>query len=207
MKSGAYWKAKPGEAEYDEMRARLVSAAWEEISDYGVERLALNAVARRADCARSSVYRYFDNKEQLLYAVIQERLLEFGLELDKTLRRYKDPGEQMVRGVYLTVKAIRNGPALQLHEVLRAAEDGESAGLIDLDRLPALSSTLLYIDPVFSRAREQGLVRDGVSDDDVFDWLVMVVSSLVNKANYGSKPRSELAYLRKMLIPSIFKSS
>ncbi len=49
------WKARPERAAYDEMRARLVSAAAVLLTETGLGRLRLDGVARRAGCARSSV--------------------------------------------------------------------------------------------------------------------------------------------------------
>ncbi len=204
MDKAAHWKAKPHAADYDEMRARLIDAAWEMACASGVRKLTLNGVARQADCARSSVYRYFDSKEQLLGEVLRERVMALGQELEQELARYADPREQIVQGVYRTVLLVKEGPSLELFRLLSQEESGDLAGIL-MEQIPAMASQLLSIDPLFHRARASGDIRDGLTDDDILRWLVTVAISLVQQPGFGEDSAADTAYLHKMLVPSIFR--
>ena len=199
----AHWKAKTHRAEYDRMRERIVLAAWSFACDHGFHRLTLNAVASQAGCARSSVYRYFDNKEQLLGAVLQDRVYRLGQELEQELQRWPEHGEQMVRGLYLAVCEFRHSPALELLRTLLVDDEQQLADIV-LDYIPRIASDMLSIDPVFAEARAAGQVREGVSDDDIMRWLVTVGLTLAQQSMLDDDPDAELAFLRKMLLPSIF---
>lgn len=203
MTTPAPWKAKSHRAEYDEMYQRLTDAAWELARFKGLARLTLNGVAQQAGCARSSVYRYFDNKEQLLGAVLQQRVLLLGRELVTRLAAFDDPREQIVQGLYLAVVELRNGPSLELLSTLLQEEGRQMADTL-LDYVSEIASDLLSIGPLFQDARERGLVRPGVSDADIMRWLVMIGLSLFQQGNLEQDPESERAYLRRMLLPSIF---
>lgn len=203
MSNAAHWKAKADSAEYDEMYQRLTEAAWELARFKGLARLTLNGVAQQAGCARSSVYRYFDNKDQLLGAVLQQRVLILGAEMKEALAAYEDPKEQIVRGLYLAVKEVRNGPSLELLATL-LLEDGQAVADILLDYVSEIATDVLSIDPLFQRAREQGLVRPDISDEDILRWLVTIALSMFQQSNIEKSPEKELAYLRRMLLPSIF---
>ena len=200
----AEWKAKSESAEYDRMRQRLVTAAWEFACDNGLRRLTLNAVAEQADCARSSVYRYFDNKEQLLGAVWQDRVLAIGHELDAEVRRWNDPREQIVRSLYLAVTQVRSGPSLELFKALLVNDEQHMAD-IALEYIPRIAADILAIDSIYAEARAQGLLRDDISDEDILRWLVTVAIALVQLDSLGNAPEQELAFLHRMLVPSIFK--
>jgi len=202
---GAEWKAKSDSADYDRMRQRLVAAAWEFASEHGLRRLTLNAVAEQADCARSSVYRYFDNKEQLLGAVWQDRVLAIGHELDAEVRRWSDPREQIVRSLYLAVIRVRSGPSLELFRALLVNDEQHMAD-IALEYIPRIAGEILAIDSIYADARAHGLLRDDISDEDILRWLVTVAIALVQQSSLGSAPEQELGFLRRMLVPSIFKS-
>ena len=201
----ADWKAKSDSAEYDSMRQRLVHAAWEYASEHGLERLTLNAVAAQAECARSSVYRYFDNKEQLLGAVWQDRVLAIGRDLDAELRRWSDPREQIVRSLYLAVTRVRSGPSLELFLAL-LVDDGQHMADIALEYIPRIASEIMAIDSIYADARKAGLLRDDISDEDILRWLVTVAIALVQQNSLGRAPEQEIDFLRRMLVPSIFKS-
>ena len=43
-----------------------------------------------------------------------------------------------------------------------------------------------------------------LSDEEIMRWLVLVGSALLQQSGFGSQPRREKAFLRKMLVPSIF---
>lgn len=186
------------------MRQRLTSAAWEFACEHGWQRLTLNAIAESAQCARSSIYRYFDNKEQLLGAVLQERVLSLGEELTAVFEQWDDPREKLLRGLYEFIKIVRVGPSLELMRTLFVDEERQMAD-IAMEYIPEMTSELLSIDPFYKSAREAGLFRDDVSDEDVLRWMVTVASAMVQQ--HTSDESAELEFLRKMLLPSIFKNA
>ncbi len=51
MTKPSTWKANPGDADYDEMRNRMLAAASEIVCEKGVAALRLDAMARRAGIA------------------------------------------------------------------------------------------------------------------------------------------------------------
>ena len=203
MDNAASWKAKSDSVVYDEMYQRLTDAAWELARFKGLGRLTLNGVAQQAGCARSSVYRYFDNKEQLLGAVLQQRILLLAAQMQETLGVYTDPREQIVQGLYFAVKEVRTGPSLELLATL-LVEEGQAVADILVDYVAETATDMLSIDPVFQRGRAAGMVRPDISDEDILRWLVTIALSMFQQSNMEKNPEKELAFLRKMLIPSIF---
>lgn len=204
MSDAAHWKAKANRDSYDAMRERLTSAAWDYACINGLNKLTLNAVAEQAGCARSSVYRYFDSKEQLLGAVLQDWILSIGCELDGELSRWSDPREQFVRGLHLAAHMIRSGPGLELFRTVMVDEGRQVADIV-LEAVPAIAPDLMALGPIYTRARENGVIREELSDEDILRWLLIVGLSLVQQSPGGDE-EAELAFLRKMLLPSIFKT-
>lgn len=204
MTPSATWKAKRHRDEYELMRERLIDAAWELACTKGIEALTLNAVAAQANCARSSVYRYFDNKDQLLGAVLQNHVYYLKQEMDKELQRWTEAPEQMVRGLYLAVTTARSGPSLELFRTL-LVDDGRMLADCLIEYVPQIAPEILS-DPVFTRARTERRIHAGVSDEDILRWMITVGMGLVQQSSLENDKETELTYLRKMLIPSIFKS-
>ena len=204
MTNAAHWKAKSHRDGYDAMRERITAAAWEFACEKGLNKLTLNAVAEQAGCARSSVYRYFDSKEELLGAVFQDRVLALGNELDDEIQRWSDPREQFVRGLYLAVNMIRSGPGLELFKTVMLEESGRQTADIAMEFIPAIAPDLMQLGPIYASAREEGAIRENLSDEDILRWMLIVGMSMV-QLSPGKNEEEELAYLRKMLVPSIFK--
>ncbi|MCR5346547.1 MAG: TetR/AcrR family transcriptional regulator [Fretibacterium sp.] len=62
-----------------EKRHRLVEAAIEEFNDYGLDNASYNRIIERSGLSKGSVYYYFDNKDALMGAVMEDigtRVLE-----------------------------------------------------------------------------------------------------------------------------------
>lgn len=55
-------------------KERLLEAATKEIASVGFERAKISAIAKRADMASGSVYTWFENKEDLFSAVLEQAL-------------------------------------------------------------------------------------------------------------------------------------
>ena len=57
-----------------ELRDRIVEAAWQVMRERGLAATRTSAIAEAAGCAEGSIYRYFDDKPQLLLAAIRSHL-------------------------------------------------------------------------------------------------------------------------------------
>ncbi len=58
-----------------ELVTRLIDATAQVLEDVGIERTSTNKIAARAGVAIGSIYQYFSNKEALIDALIEDRLL------------------------------------------------------------------------------------------------------------------------------------
>jgi AcrR family transcriptional regulator len=202
----AHWKAKPLRPDYDENRMKIVEAAWNIASENGINQLTFAKVAAQADCARSTVYRYFDNKEELLYAVINEAVFTIQQEIMDKTAAIIDPREVIVRGIYLAIVAVKTNPALRLLWFREQTEGLELAELT-MDNVPSVIGTVITMSPVFEKAIRDGLIRDEVTADDVGRWSLTIALALSLSRNFGQNETEDLAFLHKMLVPSIFKDS
>ncbi|MGV0771423.1 TetR/AcrR family transcriptional regulator [Mycobacterium syngnathidarum] len=59
-------------------RARILTAAERLMRESGLARTTTKEIARAAGCSEPALYRHFTNKEDLVLAVLQERLPAFG---------------------------------------------------------------------------------------------------------------------------------
>ena len=57
-----------------ELRDRIVEATWQVMRERGLAATRTSAIAEAAGCAEGSIYRYFDDKPQLLLAAIRSHL-------------------------------------------------------------------------------------------------------------------------------------
>jgi AcrR family transcriptional regulator len=121
-------------------RARILDAAFEAVSTFGLSRLTVDDVARLAGLARQSVYRYFGSKEELIVALVVREEEAFLDGVRKAQARHADLEAAMGEAVLFCLRTLREHPLL---DRLLASEP-ESL-------LPYLTTRA---GPVVARARE-----------------------------------------------------
>ncbi|GAA2059448.1 TetR/AcrR family transcriptional regulator [Williamsia deligens] len=93
--------ASPAEQEHE-----IVSAAEAEFTSVGVRRASLDEIARAARVSRSTLYRRFPGKEDLLVAVVQRMSLQLSHDLGDATRGL-GPRDAVVEAFVLATREVR----------------------------------------------------------------------------------------------------
>lgn len=184
---------------------KILEAAWDLAAEQGLKAITFNKVAQLAGCVRSTVYRYFDSKKQLVSAMMAEGMYAMAQDIAGQITAIEDPREQIVRGLYLAVIAVQTNPALRLF-YFREQTEGLELAEISMDALPDSMPLFLSLDPVFEKASAAGMLREDIDIEDIGSWLLTVGTALSISPRFGKNETEDLAFLRRMLLPSIFTS-
>lgn len=193
------WKARPS-ADSDAVRRRLVDATEELIREGGVSVLRQDAVAARAGLARSSVYRYFDSKEELVIAAVVQATLRIGSRIQAEIGIDSDPEQLFVKGIIDALAAMAADPLVHALTVptssramTRVANNALRQGVRPL------------LEPVFAAAAGRGVLRAQVSVDDAVRWLQVVALGLMQAPSVVADADALEALLRLMLLPALIE--
>ncbi|WP_354698951.1 TetR/AcrR family transcriptional regulator [Paraconexibacter sp. AEG42_29] len=133
-------------------RAKLTGATRELITEKGVAGLRISEITDRADVALGSFYNYFDSKEDIVDAVVEESLRELAEAVAHPATADQDPAE-------LVSSAIRRFVHL-------AYEDPTFARLVVyLNHADSLFAVAVH--PAARGAVEAGIASGRFRDDDV----------------------------------------
>jgi AcrR family transcriptional regulator len=103
--------------EEERITARLLDAAFEEFSSYGLRRTSMENVAERAGLARSTLYRRFSNKRELARAVAMRRSRAVLVDLVRVVERLPTVEARLVEAFVLGITRARtDGLLLRLLE-------------------------------------------------------------------------------------------
>lgn len=129
-----------------ERRKQLLSAAIEVFGQFGYHQATMQQVAARTGISVGLIYQYFDDKEALLFAVINEILDSYLRELPRALAAETDPLARLRAGV---------------HAYCRVVDEHRSAALVGYREYRALSRARMR--QVVAKEREAtALIGDAV---------------------------------------------
>lgn len=198
MRSLPEWKARPEGPDYESVRRRLVDAAEAIVREQGAGALRLDSVADAVGLHRSSVYRYFDSKEELLTAVVVQATLRVGRDVIARLGAAAPPERFLVEGLAMALAALAEDP---VHRSLMAPSGSEAMARVGARALAEGIRPL--VEPMFVAAAEQGLLRRGVSPDDALRWLQIVATGLFRAPDVIGSRDELVRLLESMLVPAL----
>jgi len=195
VSTGAEWKARPEGAEYAARRQRLVDAAEELVRESSVSALRLESVADAAGLHRSSVYRYFDSKEELVTAVVVQASLRVGRHVIDRLGPSERPQRYVVEGLVIALTEMTDDPVF--HSLLAPSTSASMARIAG----SALHEGLRpLIEPMFVAAAARGVLRHDVTPEVAMQWLQIVATGLLRLPG-GVEPDELTELLELMLVP------
>jgi len=83
------------EQQRDDLRRTILDAAAGLFLEHGYEALSMRQIAERIGYSATTIYRHYEDKDDLLFAIVQEGFLRFGTQLTKAAQR--GGGEPLAR--------------------------------------------------------------------------------------------------------------
>jgi AcrR family transcriptional regulator len=198
VRSASEWKARPESPEYDTVRRGLIDAAEAIVREHGAAALRLDSVGDAVGLHRSSVYRYFDSKEELLIAVVVQATLRLGREVIEAIGPSARADRFIVDGLAMALARIATEP---VHRSLMAPSTSEAMTRVGTRALTEGMRPL--VEPMFVAAAEQGVLRAGVTTDDALRWLLIVATGLFRAPDVVPDREELTRLLELMLVPAL----
>jgi len=161
-------------------RAQLLAAAADEFAERGLD-ASVADIARRAGVAKGTVFRHFATKDDLIAAIVLDRVEALTASGERLLRA-DDAGAALLEFLHIAAEQRQQRDLSFLHG--SATTDGVARAQ---GRLTAT------VDALVDRARDHGAVRDDVTGTDVF--LLMCAPNYVTGYVPGAPPDLWRRYL------------
>ena len=172
----AYLDAVEQVGDADEIRVRVLDAAYEQFCRMGVQRSTMEDVAKRAGLSRITVYRRFATKDTLVEHVVRR---EYRRYFDRFLVEIKQAGtvaDRVVLGFVSSLRAIRGNPLIG---GLIAAEPGLLASSMITDDGRTLATVREFVAGQLRHEQHAGNVRAELDADVVAELMVRVSASFL----------------------------
>lgn len=77
--------------EQKELKKRILNAAHKVLLGEGYRNLSLRKIAREADVSATSIYLYFENKDDLVHTLMEEAIEQLNNKLARSVQMFEDP--------------------------------------------------------------------------------------------------------------------
>lgn len=184
----------------------LAKAAIKCFDRFSIRKTTIEDICRAAGVSRPVFYKYFKNKRELILFIAGRETRRLSIEMAKVGRRYKDLRRAFTEVIYFTVCESRKS------DIVRFLLNPENLEFT-LDVVRNTEDTLMSqhsigLLPYYEKAKQQGLLRAGIDEMEVTQWLQMVESLLVVYCNASDLSGAELHRLiEKFIVPAILKDN
>ena len=184
-------------------RATIIDAARACYLRDGIPATGMSEVATQAGVARSTLYRYFPSRDDLLVAVIIQDMVGINSFIRDRLADYPDPADQVVEGLILALREVPRRPLLQ---AVFASEEGSRARRVvwESDVIMRFGEELM--DHVVRPASEAGLLQDAVRAEVLVEWVYRLLLSFLTLPSNAVRSEDEMrTTLHALLVPVLLK--
>lgn len=177
---------------------RVVTAARNCFRRRGAAKTRMAAIAHEAGMVRQTLYAFVASKDELLERVLAERLLELADVVLGSVSVEGELADALVECLARITEIVREDPefvdvsealgTLEAFRFMTGPSDAQLAARKAMERL-------------YTRAREERALRDGVTLDDMAAWTRGVCAPLT--AQVDLEPAALRAWLRKFALPPL----
>jgi AcrR family transcriptional regulator len=155
--------------------------------------------------SRATVYRYFENREALLLGVASRQASALAAEAINYLVQFSTISDWLVEGLLFTLREIPNRPVFAS---LVTSLDSRASSSLWLGSTSLVEIGINVLQPIFSNAKAQGLLRDDVEPEMLVEWLLRMLWTYLNAPSQVATDEEGMRKLfRMMLIPAVLKDT
>jgi TetR/AcrR family transcriptional regulator len=152
----------------EEARRRILDAAGRCIVRRGNTQFRMGEVADEAEVSRSTVYRYFPGRDEVLLGLMLMRVDNAVGELVRSLPAPDDPVRSVPQMVLARVESVDGNP---LNEALFASESTAVATALEKGSEPIVELLLRHYEPLLNRWKRAGRLHDDLDPRVIVQWL------------------------------------
>lgn len=183
-------------ADSDFAREQILDAAYRCYKRSSVNKTTMEHVAREAKVTRTTVYRYFQSRDEVLSGVILRATAVMAAELQRCVADTETFPDYIVEAGACAYELIPASPVLRL----LLGEDNALLHRVYVTSGEVLGLAVEFLRERYERARREGEVGEEIGLDTLADWIIHIVSAYLLAPPVGEDLRP---LLRKFVAPAL----
>ena len=182
---------------------KILAAAKQCYLENGINKTGMAEVSKIAGIARSTLYRYFSTKEEVLAEVIKTEIIDANSVVNTRLVHCIDPAEYIVDGFIIALKEI---PQRKLLYSILLSDNDSMAKKVLWNSDVILKFGQDMIQRVIEPALANQQLEDKVSPEILIEWMYRILLSFLTMPSQRIQTDEEIrTVLKALLIPVLFK--
>jgi len=188
---------------HDDPVETILTAARQCYLKDGINNTGMKEVSEAAQVARSTLYRYFPSRDDVLVAVVKREMETVNQVISKKLQRYQEPADMVVEGLILALEEIPRRPIL--NAVFASGEDSRAREVVWSSNVIVQFGEQL-LEHVIQPALDLGLLQDKVAPEAMIEWVYRCLISLLTLPSNWTQSEQDLrAMLHALLVPVLLR--
>jgi TetR/AcrR family transcriptional regulator len=184
----------------DEARRRLLDATGTCIVRRGNAQIRMSEVADEAGVARSTVYRYFRTRDDLILGLLLSRI---DAALETVVRLLRNPDDAATCLPEIILKPIGLVEGNPLNEALFSERSSAFVTSLELSSEPLLDASLRHFGPLLERWRDIGRLHADLDVRETVRWINAVSLILLSPPWRSRSPSSKRLFLEHYLVRAL----
>ncbi|QUI24741.1 TetR/AcrR family transcriptional regulator [Vallitalea pronyensis] len=152
---------------------KILDAATGLFEKYGFDKVSVDEIAERANTSKATLYKYFESKDNLYLEVLKRVMVYFIDEYEKVIHGSCDFKCKLTQLIKLKIKECR---CTKKYDVTNMYQFLNHEQLDKMNKLTDLFHT---------QGREEGYIDETLSDEDLYDYLEIVIYGIIHKYGYN----------------------
>jgi TetR/AcrR family transcriptional regulator len=186
----------------DEARRRLISATTRCIAARGTARITVEEVAREAGVARSTVYRYFKTRDDLVLGVVLERL-DTGMA--RVVASHPQPDDAARSIVDLVMRSVGRVYGDEVNEALFSADSRWLVTSLEVGSAPVVDQLYRHLGPLLERWQADGQLHSDLDLRETTRWMNAVALLLLAPPWLDRSARAKRTFLQQYLVRALVR--
>jgi len=188
-------------ADSDYAREQILDAAWTCYQQNGIFKTSMEHIAREAKVSRTTIYRYFENRDEVLTGVVVKATDGLTQELLEHVRTTNSFAEYLTETLVTVTELVPRSRVFQL--MLAEPSAVLSRLCIGSAELQVLAEN--FFRDRFYQAEARGELCDGINLPELTGWLLHVIASYVLATPLRNTAPEWRQTVKKFLLPAIVR--
>lgn len=188
-------------ANSDFAREQILDAAWRCYQRQTVQKTRMEHIAREAKVSRTTIYRYFQSRDEVLLGVLLRAVEDLSRTIQTRNANSSCFAEFLVESLATAVDEV---PHSAIFTTL-LQETTVVASRVYIGSAEVFGQVCQYFQPHWDAAKAAGELRDNVEFTEAMDWIYHVLTSYVMEPSSLSAAVGWRSMLWRFLIPAIFR--